>query len=545
MRKRALCIAALAAALLVGCGAGGTSDPGTTTGREASGYVFGPLRGAARSRAMADQQTPLSGLTINAYLLPGNGSILATATTDYLGRFSFSSSTSNALPANKSILLLATGAGRVLSAVINTDAATQTRTLTEATHIATLGIRDGEGAAVTDARIALFEVAARQALDTALTGAPNADYSQSGQQTAAAAVADSARSLVTHGSVTANSAPLLSNVTVTPAQLTYTGGTVRIDADVSDRDSDPVTVTALLFTQAGAAPTVLALSVASGHAVGNLSLAANNTAASKQYQLVLVADDGITPPVPQVSRTVTVLPEGKVKLDILAETLYDEAASRAVSLSELLDRMRPRVVRGGPTRAGRQVNANQSIRGATVTVDDAVGVSGATGSNGLLLLEVPMSAIADGVLGMRASIDNRVTYHQYLVMPQGVSLQAGDTVEVNLVLAPQTDWITFAANANVAGTNFAKVPILACFNVRSGISLTGVTPAGTRYRAIDTTSRTDDGDYFAAGFNAGTATLSGVFTDPSDAVLSYAFGPAQLALTAGEVGAMSALLPPR
>lgn len=536
---------ALLPALLASCGGGGGGGAngggngggnGGAQSASADGYVFGV------SRQVATGQTPLAGMTVQAFGLPPGASPLATAPTDNRGRFAFGPATGNELPANRTLLLRATGSGRVVSGLLNTSVGITSKTLTEVTHLAALGLVAAGLAAVSNEQIALHEQAARAQLEAALSSSPDADYTLLAQQPAAARLGAAAHDAVTSGQVVTNRPPVLTNVTLTPTQLSHRGGRVGISCEVSDPDGDDVTVSALVYRTPGEAPEVITLTFEAGALRGGFDVAGNDGDTTILIQVAFVADDGISPSVPGSIRTISVLPDGRITLDILTETLFDEPATRE-AISRQLDRMRP-VVRRGRTARTRQVNPNQSIRGAQVVVDDVSGLQGTTGNDGLLLLSVPLSAADDGVLVLTASIAGRASYRQFLYLPQSITLRDGDTIEVDLVLATAADWQELANAMDLGTLNFSRAPLTAFFNVLSDVTITGGTPTKTYFRLLGETARGDDGDFFAANLPATALQARGAYADPDSLVATLDFGPFEMDLTAGQVNSGAALIPP-
>ncbi|MCC7492497.1 MAG: hypothetical protein IT204_09135 [Fimbriimonadaceae bacterium] len=516
-----------------GGGGGGGGGGGTANTASVDGYALGAHRQAPA------EQTLLTTVLVEAYALPFSGSRLAFASTNSSGRFVFSAAAGNGLPPDRTLLLRATGGTRVVSAIVNTIAGASSRNLNETTHIAALALQDSTGA-VSDASIARYERAARDQLNTAL-GSGALDYTQLANQTAANALATAAEAAVTAGTVPNNQAPSLSQLQLTPSQLGKAGGAVEISLRASDPEADTLTAVALVFTPGVSAPQVVNLVGAGGIFTGGFTAAANNTSETRLLTVVIVVDDGQQATTPTAVRTVTVLPDGRVLLDILCETLVDEPASRAAAVEAWRTAATPRWRRGG-TRA-RQVNANQSIRGATVSVIDDPTITGTSGSDGLLLLEAPLALADDGAIGLLTSIAGRVTYRQFLLLPQSVTLAAGDRIEVDLVLATQAQWTSVASDIGLGSLNWALGPLTSFFNV-SGAPGLSATAATTVLRSISSTGRTDDYDWFGSNLPAGAVTASGTFTHPVQANTSFGYGPANLALAAGQVAAASALLPP-
>lgn len=539
------------AALAAGCGGGGGGKPivppPPTGAREVTGYVFGALRTVAAARAgeagLATERTPLADVTVSAYLLPATGSALATTRTDRWGRFQFTQT--QALPAHKSLALIARGGGQTVSAVVLTDAVTQIVVLDEVTHVASLAIRANEGSSVTRETIGSYQMAARQATLTALQQSPGISLTADGQQVAASAAAAEARRIVRSGSQRANTPPRVGPVVLSPSQLPAEGGTTRVDVDVTDADSPLVAVHALVYDKAGEAPRVVELTYTDGQATGTLRLPTNQSTVVRQSAVVVVADDGTNAPVSSTPRIVAVLPPGTVTLDILAETLWDEAVARSQpDWERLLERLAPRV-RPATRARTRQVNPNQSIAGVAITVDDVPSLGAKTGADGLVSLTVPLSAVTDGLLGVRATMNDRVTYHQFLILPAASSIANGDVIEIDMTMGTQADWRRWGDLARLTGVDFAKVPAFLVSNVQRELSLAGVSPMSTFWNPIDDKNpRTDDGDWLAAGVTPGAASLRGVFTHPVDPGLTYPFGPVAMELTAGEATAVGAILPP-
>lgn len=528
---------------LAACSGGGggatVNPPDNTNGNSASadGYVFGA------SRQLATQQAPLAGAAVQAIVLSAGSSSIATAQANTRGRFSFSPSSSNGVPPGKTIQLRASGGTRVVSGLVNTVAGIVSKNLTEVTHLAALAaVRSGQ-TTLTDAQIEQYETVARAKLEAALLVNAAADFTAVDQQTTAGTLADSIAADL--ASAPSNHVPTLANVVVAPAQMDHRGGTVNVTALVTDADADPVAVSVLVYAPGATTPQVVALTAAGGNVSGSFDVVANTTTSTQIHTVALVADDGAAAPTPQTVRTVSVLPDGEITLDILVETLFDEPASRATA-DQLADRWRalaPRLMRGGSTRT-RQVNDNQTIRGADIVFEDQPSLTGNVGDDGLLLLNVPLSAADDGAMAVTASISGRVPYTQYLVLPEGVTLLAGDRIEADLVLAKAADWQQLAGLYGLGTLDFATVPLFSFFSVQSNLSLTGATPGATALRPITSSARSDDYDYFAANLPVGTVTVSGSHAVIDNVAKSYPFGPVDLTLAVGHVGSGAALIPP-
>jgi thiamine pyrophosphokinase len=456
---------------LAACGGGGGS--GGVSGPQVDGYVFGAERASSsRQTSVAAQQALLAGATVTVYTLPATGAAVATTTADDSGHFIFSTAGGANLPSGKTLLLRATTSTRVVEGLVNTTYSVQSKSLSETTHLASLALLAGSATSFTDAQVALYETAARQALTSALASTPTADYTASSQQTAADLVATAAATLAAGGSLTAAAPPILSNINYSPPQLSSAGGTVNVSLALSDSQPASPTVTALVYA-AGATVSsqTVALTLSSSQYTGSFALAANTGQSASLYEVALIADDGVAPLTPQAVNTVTVLPDGTVTLSIQAETLYNEPAGRRPSLDTLLKRMKPVLVRPGGRRPARQVNADQTITGVSVTVNTASGLSGVTDSSGAVNLSLPLSTVSGGLVEITGSFSGRVSYHQFLILGQGTTLEVGDTILVDLVLAYQTDWQTFSTSLALGGLDYTKAPIISVFNVTSGTSL--------------------------------------------------------------------------
>jgi hypothetical protein len=539
--RRLLVAGALLA--LVGCGGHNGfyfNGNGTSNGPTVQGYVFSALRaGATRD---ATQQMLLSGAVVQAYALGNTTTVLATASADNTGHFIFSTVGGNPVPANVTLLLRATTAARVVSGLINTEASVNSKNLGEATHVAALAV-DAKATSVSDAFINLNEIAARKVIDTNVAATPTLDYTLLDQQTAAQAAAVTVANLGAGGTVTASGPPTVTNPLSTPGQLASTGGNVLISATVADPQSLPLTTKALIFAPDGSGPQIVSLTGAGGQVSGSAALPANTTTAAQVYVVAIAADNGVNPYIPQAVLTVTVLPSGQLTLSIIAETLYNEPVGRnAANLNTVLAKFVPTVVRGSsPTR---QVTANQTIIGVSVNVDSVPGTSGTTDQNGSLVLNVPMSALADGVLELSGSYTGLLNYHQFLALPAGLSLQAGDTVDVNLVMASQGDWTTLSRSLGLGSPNYSDAPLVGFFGVLNSVSLGGVSPAAVYFRPTASALRSDFGNFFAGTLAPGTVNAAGVFADPNSATGTFPFGPIPLNLPAGDIDNLAALLPP-
>lgn len=522
----------------VGCGGGGggasTTTPPPVELADIDGYAFGG------SRALLTGQTPLAGAQAVAYTLPVGSVPVATATTSSIGRFAFSDATSNALPDDRTVLIRVTGSGRVVSGLLNTGSGGVSKSLNEVTHVAALALLAGGASGHADTEIDRYETAARQEVEAELSGEPTLDLSSLDHQDRAATVA--ARTATTAGSVTTNQAPQVNSVSVTPTELDYQGGTVAISVQADDPDGDPLTVVALAWLQAGGAPQTVPLTLQSGAYVGGLAVAGNTTQQLQRIEVAIMVDDGRHAGTPAAVRVVSLLQEGSVTLDVLTETLYDEPASRA-RMTAQLDRMRA-VWRRGDTPRQRQVNPNQSIRGAAVVVDDQPDINGTTDANGLLLLDVPRRFLDDRVVSLTSSIAGRAPYRHLLVIPQGVSTRPGDIIEIDLVLATASHWQQLAVENDLGALDFGAVPLVAFFNVINTVNLGGLTPAKASFRPIGESVRPDDGDYLATNLPAGQATISGIFANPDYSPSSPPFGPHPVTLSTGTVHAVSALFAP-
>lgn len=519
-------------------GGGGNGNGNGNTLPDDEAELDGTLFGV--SRAAAEGQSPLAGIDVVARRMPGSGAVLARAQTTARGSFLFSLATANTLPRGASILLRAENDTRRVLGVVNTTGAANSKSLNEVTHLAALAMLEAGESVFTAAELALFETAAREALEAALVDDPQADSTALANQAAAQQLAEQIAIDVAAGAVTPNAAPTVGNAILLPTQLPFTGGTVDISCEVTDTDGDAVEVFALVWLEA--TPTVVPLSLSGGQFTGSIDLPGNDGESARSVQVGIVADDGRSAATPAVLRTVAILPEGRITLDILVETLFDEPADRA-RLVTWPDGRRPRVRRGVATRS-RQVNPDQTIRGAAVVVNDRPEINGVTGDDGLLLLSVPMSLLDDGLLTVTTSLDGRISYRQALLVPEGVALLDGDVIEVDLVLGKQADWSELAALLALQPPDFAKVPITGFFNVLNNIDV-GPTVAGTtRFSPLDETDRQDDGDFFVVNLQPGEVTASGSFADPNSDTASPAFGPVGLEMTAGEVQAVSALIPP-
>ncbi len=537
-----VCAASLLVLLLFGCGgskstggstggntSGSNTSGGNTVGVPVDGYV---LVGNGRTDGLA----PLSSVTVQAYTLPVGSVPLAAAATLTSGRFIFNANLGNGLPAGTTLLLRASGGGRTISALVYTGTGGATKYLVAATHIAALAGLSGSSRALTASNLEQYEQAARTAI-----GASTVDYTTDANQTAAATLAQQVSAAAAQ--VTPVAWPTVSNVSVTPQSLDSAGGTITASLQATGSAGRSVTATALVGGSSLANVQIVPLTGSGTTFTGQFTAAANADPSTHLLNVYLLVDDGVHPLVPAAVQTVSVLPAGRVTLDILAETLVDEPASRT-DLATMLDRMRPLVRRAG-TRRVRQVNANQSIRGAGVVVNDVANLSGQTGNDGLLLLDVPLNAAAKGYLSLTGSISGRAPYKQFLLLPQGVALAANDRIEVNLVLATAAQWQSELADSMALGTlNFGVVPLVGFFNVTNSIDLGGLTAGSTAFRPLSTSLRTDDGDYFAANLPAGPAIVKGTYADPSVATRTLPYGPVSTQLTAGQVNSMAALTPP-
>ncbi len=531
-------VAGVALTACVGCGGGGggasTTTPPPVESADIDGYAFGG------SRALLTGQTPLAGAQAVAYTLPVGSVPVATATTSSIGRFAFSDATSNALPDDRTVLIRVTGSGRVVSGLLNTGSGGVSKSLNEVTHVAALALLAGGASGHADTEIDRYETAARQEVETELSGEPTLDLSSLDHQDRAVTVA--ARTATAAGSVTTNQAPQVNSVAVTPTELDYQGGTVAISVQADDPDGDPLTVVALAWLQVGGAPQTVPLSLQSGAYVGGLAVAGNSTQQLQRIEVAIMVDDGRHAGTPAAVRVVSLLQEGSVTLDVLTETLYDEPASRA-RMAAQLDRMRA-VWRRGETPRQRQVNPNQSIRGAAVVVDDQPEIKGTTDANGLLLLDLPRRFLDDRVVFLTSSVAGRAPYRHLLVIPQGVSTRPGDIIEIDLVLATPSHWQQLAVENDLGALDFGSVPLVAFFNVINTVNLGGLTPAKASFRPIAESVRPDDGDYLATNLPAGQATISGIFANPDYSPSSPPFGPHAVTLSSGTVHAVSALFAP-
>jgi len=315
-----------------------------------------------------------------------------------------------------------------------------------------------------------------------------------------------------------------------------------VQVSLAATDTDLLTVLALVLRPGAALPEAVVLTNAGGTFTGTFAVADNATAVLQQTTVYVIVDDGRHAPVPQAVRTILVRPDGLFVLDLLTETLYDEPASRA-TLDATFERLRP-VYHRGAGRARRQVNPNQTIRGVTCTVVDNPTFTGQTGSDGLLLLEVPLSLLNDRLIAVEAQIAGRVAYRQMLILPPDLAPLAGDRIELDLVLATQSQWQSVATDSGLGTLNFALAPLAAFFNVRNDVSLGGAAAGAQSFRPIGSTIRADDGDFLFSNLPVGPLTVSGTFTDPVDSVATDPFGPVQVGLAAGQVHAFAALLPP-
>lgn len=539
-------VATLAVTLaLGGCSSTSTDDGGNGGGppvlpdteSELDGAVFGA------SRSPATEQTPLVGARVVARLLPGAGAILATATTNPRGEFFFSLATNNTVPRGRTLFLSVETDERRVYGVLNTVGPSSRKSLNEVTHLAALAMRKVAETSFTDNQIARYESAARAALEAALSEDPEADFTAAANQTDADRLAGRIRDDVDLGGIENNDPPTLGNVAITPTQLSHLGGTVNLSVEASDSDGDPLEVSLLVFDPDGAPPAVHPLALSGGAYTGTLALGPNDGTQPHAVQIAVVADDGRGAGTPQVSRTITVLPEGRVTLDVLVETLFDEPASRA-RLDGLFDGQRPRLRRDGGRARTRQVNPNQTIRGARVELVDQPSLNGVTGNDGLLLLDVPMRYADDGLLTLVTSLAGRQTYRQFLVLPEDIDLFDGDVIEIDLVLAPRADWVELGDLLDLPALNFSRVPLTAFFNVLDDVDVGVISLAQANFRPLSETDRQDDGDYFVANLPAATISAEGSFADANDPTDAPEFGPLDLPLEAGQIHAVSALLPP-
>lgn len=534
-----VCAVGLLALMLVGCGGSKSTNGGSTGGGNTSGVttVGVPVEGYVLiGNGRTDGLAPLSSVTVQAYTLPVGTVPLAAAATLTSGRYIFNANLGNGLPANTTLLLRASGGGRTISALVNTGASGATKYLVAATHVAALAGLSASSRALTASNIEQYEQAARTAI-----GASTVDYTTDANQAAAATLAQQVRTAAPQ--VTTVAWPTVSSISVTPQSLDSSGGTVTASLQATSPAGRSLSVTALIASTSLNSVQIVTLTGSGTTFSGQFSAAANADPSTHLLTVYLLVDDGVHPLVPAAVQTVNVLPSGRVTLDILAETLVDEPASRT-DLPTMLDRMRPLVRRAG-TRRVRQVNANQSIRGAAVVVNDVANLSGQTGNDGLLLLDVPLTAAAKGYLSLTGSIGGRTPYKQFLLLPQGVALAANDRIEVNLVLATAAQWQSELADSMNLGTlNFGVVPLVGFFNVTNGIDLGGLNPGSSAYRPLSGSLRTDDGDYFATNLPAGLAVIKGAYADPSVPTRTLPFGPVSTQLSAGQVNAVAALTPP-
>lgn len=520
---------------LAGCSGGGTKDTGTPLGPQVDGHVyvaFRPPLMLARPGAipLAAQQTLLAGATVTAYAWPGTGPALATATTDDSGRFSFTMLTHNGLSSGGTYLLVATDANHVVSAPVTVSADIVSVTLAEATYIATLALQRNAVTVPDSAAQHRYRLAAAKAIAAALTADGLVELTTTANaaaaQTAAAAAAAAA------SGVTPIAPAVVTNLAFNPPQVKYTGGDVQVSLTVTGAGA-PVSVYALAWS-GGGLPEAVLLTASGTNYSGKLTLPPNTTTSPQRTYVALALDDGLNPPLPTGAATLLTQAEGQIVLDLLTETLVDEPASRRV-----------RVLRGGSRRRTRQVNANQSLRGATVVVDGVPGATGTTGSDGLLLLTVPLHYFEAGPVSVTASLAPRVSYRQYLVLPPGVTLLNGDRIEVDIPLGKQADWTAVATTGyGLPAPDLAKVPLLGVFGVTSALTLGGAVPAGSTFRPLTASSRTDDGDWFATNLAAGAVSLTGIFAPTTSTTLTLPFGPVTISLQAGLVHGVTALLPP-
>lgn len=526
-----LCLA-LAACGGGGPGGGGGGGDNTPTTADLSGVAL------ASNGALASTQSPLASATVQVFDLAG-GAVVATASTDATGAYLCSAVLGNAVPLNRTLRVVVQTGTQVVSGVVNSSGTSLTKHLDDVTHVAALAMLAAGGTTFTDAQILLFEQAARARLEGELAGDPTVRFALLSNQPAAAALAAAVAADVAGGLV-ANALPQVGSIVTSPTQFVVQGGTV--DVTVTAADADGLAVWALVLRPGAAVAEAVALAAAGGTFTGSFVVGDNGTTLLQRTTVYIVVDDGRHAPVPQSIRAILVRPEGTFLLDILTETLFDEPASRAPA-DGLFDRLRP-IYHRGDGRARRQVNPNQTIRGATCTVVDNTSFTGVTGNDGLLLLEVPLSLLNDRQIAIDAQIAGRVPYRQVLILPPDLAPLAGDRIEVDLVLATQAQWQSVATDTGLGTLNFGLVPLSAFFNVRNDVSLTGQVPGAQSFRPISSTVRADDGDFLFSNLPAGALTVSGTFTDPVDAVAADPFGPVEVDLVAGSVHAFAALLPP-
>ena len=525
--------------LLTACGGGGSpagnnggGGNGQPTTANLSGYAL------AADGDLVSGQAPVALATAEVFALPA-GAALATSSSDLFGSFLFSQATSNAVPLNQTLRVVVRTADRLVSAIFNSGSSSVMKQCDDVTHIAALAMLAAGATTYTDAQIQVYEIAARARLAAALVNDPAARFSLVANQVAAAALADLVRQDVAAG-ITANTLPQVGTVTTSPTQFVVQGGTVNVSLTATDDET--LYVVALVLRPGATAPEAVVLSSNGDTYTGSFTVPDNDTTALERTAVYIIVDDGRHAPVPQTVRTIVVRPDGQFVLDILTETLFDEPASRA-QLDAQLDRMRP-VYHRGDSRASRQVNANQTIRGVSIALVDNPALTGTTGNDGLLLLQVPLSLLNDRLIGIDASISGRVPYRQYLVLPPDLAPQENDRIEVDLVLATEAQWQQVATGQGLGTLNYGLAPLTAFFNVRNDVALTGATPQAQSFRPITSTVRADDGDHFFSNLPVGPLTVQGTFTDPVDNVASQPFGPVELTMAAGRVHAVSALLPP-
>lgn len=536
-----ICSATLVCLLLAACGSNGGHHDGGGGNNTGGGTIAGvPLEGyvLVGSASRTDNLMPLANVTVQAFTLPVGSTPLAATATSPAGRFSFNANTGNGLPKNTTLLLRAVGGGSTVSALVNTGTNGAVKNLVEASHVGALAALTSGGSAVSASLLAQYEQGARIRI-----GSGGTDYTATANQAAAATLATQVAADVSAGKVVAIAAPTVDQVTASPLSFGSAGGTVHVSLRAVSAAGRPLNATALVASGSPLTVQAVALTANGSTFSGQFTAPANSGVSTAFTYVYLLVNDGVQPLGPAAVYTVTVLPDGNVTLDILTETLVDEPASRQ-SVDSLLSRMRP-VVHRGDTRRTRQVNADQSIRGAHVVVNDVSGVAGDTGNDGLLLLNVPLSAAAKGYLSLTASFNGRVTYTQFLVLPQRQSLAAGDRIEVNLVLATQTQWQSSLATPLGLGTlNYQLSPLTGFFDVLNSVHLTGATAGATYFRPYSSSTRTDDGDFFAANLPAGQVTVTATYADPDVATSSLPYGPLTFTLVAGQVNAVSALTPP-
>jgi len=526
---------------LAACGGGGGTGGGNNGGGGGGGGTnptTGNLGGVALAADgdLATSQAPVASATVQSLDLLGT--VSASTTTDATGAYQFASALGSGVPLSQSLRIVAQTGTQIVSAIINSGSGGLTRHLDDVTHLAALAMLESGQTGFSDAEILRYEQAARARLEAALVGDPTARFSLLANQAAAAALAAQIRADVDAG-LAANGVPLVSSVVTTPSQFVVQGGEVQ--ATVTASDGDALSVTALVLRPGAAAPEAVVLTNTGSSFTGTFTVPDNGTALLQRTTVYVIVDDGLHAPVPVTVRTIVVRAEGTFVLDILTETLFDEPASRSVD--DVLGRLRP-VYHRGDGRARRQVNPNQTIRGATCTVVDNPAITGVTGNDGLLLLNVPLSLLNDRIIAVDASIAGRVGYRQYLLLPPDLAPLEGDRIELDLVLATQNQWQTFAGNVGLGTLDYGLVPLAAFFNVRNDVSLGGVAAGAQTFRPITETSRADDGDFLFSNLPAGTATISGTFTDPVDTATINPFGPAEAELATGLAHAFAALLPP-